>query len=94
MNGCMEVCTNSASVFCFTETWMKPEIPLPSVSGYQVFHSPFITHKSNAAGKIFNTKDGAWERQEHTPSQHHLLSEHTKQEGATIFIGAILKSTI
>ena len=47
----LEGCVNSVSVFCFTETWMKPEIPLLSVSGYQVFHSPFITRKSNVAGR-------------------------------------------
>ena len=47
----LEACVHSASVFCFTETWMKPEIPLPSVSGYQVFHSPFIARKSNVTGR-------------------------------------------
>ena len=49
----LEACVNSASVFCFTETWRKPEISLPSVSGYQVIHSPFIacTCKSNVAGR-------------------------------------------
>ena len=30
---------------------MKPEFLLPSISGYQVFHSPFIVRKSNVAGR-------------------------------------------
>ena len=49
----LEACINSASVLCFTKTWMKPEIPLPSVSRYQVFHLPFIARKSNVAGRYF-----------------------------------------
>ena len=47
----LEACIDSASVFCFTETWMKPATLLPSISGYQVFHSPFIARESSVAGR-------------------------------------------
>ena len=47
----LEACINSVRVFCFTKTWMKPEILLSSVSGYQVFHLAFIARKSNVAGR-------------------------------------------
>lgn len=38
----LEACVGSASVFCFTETWVRPETPCFSVPGFQVFHSPFV----------------------------------------------------
>lgn len=42
-------CVGSASVFCFTKTWMKPEIHLPCIPGYQAFHLPFITCEPGVA---------------------------------------------
>ena len=44
--------------------------------------------------KYSNTGHGEWERQEHTSSQQHLLSERTRERGIVICIGAILSSTI
>ena len=41
-------CAGSASIFCFSETWIKPDGPLLSVAGYQVFDSPFLL-QSNVA---------------------------------------------
>ena len=37
-----EVCEDTATVFCFTETWLKPCSPILSVPGYTVLTSPIL----------------------------------------------------
>ena len=44
---------DSASIFCFSETWIKPGGPLLSVPGYQVFYSPFISRSNVSNGDRF-----------------------------------------
>ena len=37
-----EICENTATIFCFTETWLKPCSPRVVVPGYAVLTSPIL----------------------------------------------------
>ena len=37
-----EICEDTATIFCFTETWLKSFSPILLVPGYTVFTSPIL----------------------------------------------------
>ena len=39
---CMAGCAASGNIFCYSETWIKPESVLMQIPGFQAFYSPFL----------------------------------------------------
>ena len=49
---CFEVCGGTATIFCFTETWLKPCLPTLTVPGYTVLTSPFLRRPGRDSGYL------------------------------------------
>ena len=43
---------SAATIYCFSETWIKQGGPLLSVPGYQAFYSLFILHDKTSGDKV------------------------------------------
>ena len=43
-----EICEDTATIFCFTETWLKSFSPVLLIPGYTVFTSPILCRPGKA----------------------------------------------